>query len=544
MMPATNEPSTEGQFLSPSEAWKSLITLLFGTFIAIEAAAFQGPALPSLSRHFDVPVSYASLILLTYYIGVTVFSPLMGRLSDQVGRKPMVMIGLFVFAASEFLAAVSPNFLFFLAARFLQGIGVACILSVVLASISFMFPRQKRGMPLGVLTFAMAFGAVSGAMIGGLLIDRFGWPSIYWVSGALALAGLLLVAFKLPVLPSTSQNRGFDVLGTVLLFLTISCLLSTSVVMANFGSSYAFAIFGLGVGSGFLLWFSARRTKNPIIDFVVLFQRSFALPALIYLLVLLCFGGCLFTVAFVITDRPGGNASQIGMVNMLVFAVSALASPLGGRLADRFDPRSVLLVLLTVMLIGLLLYSQINASTPLWVIAVITSILGFVTGSKTPAVMKIALYDIPAHKLGSSSGLLSMMRDLGSPAGSGFSLAIYGATMGSILVSSVLDRAAKNGLDVRQWGGALEQAVSSRGKTIDGSLAAEMARLSAPFPELYKSAIADAIGQAMPQVGLSLAALMTIAIFITFLLPKATSRKRANLDIARHAPEPTKTSVH
>ncbi len=544
MTPAADEPSTEGQFLNPGDAWKSLITLLFGTFIAIEAAAFQGPALPALSRHFDVPVSYASLILLTYYIGVTVFSPLMGSLSDQIGRKPMVMIGLFVFAASEFLAAVSPNFLFFLVARFIQGIGVACILSVVLASISFMFPREKRGTPLGVLTFAMAFGAVSGAMIGGLLIDRFGWPSIYWVSGALALLGLLLVAFKLPVLPSTSQNRGFDVLGTVLLFLTIGSLLSISVVMGNFGSLYALALFGLGVGSGFLLWFSSRRTKNPIIDFAVLFQRSFALPALIYLLVLLCFGGCLFTAAFIITDRPGGNASQVGLVNMCVFAVSAFASPLGGRLADRFDPRSVLLVLLTVMLIGLLLYSQINANTPLWVIAVITSILGFVTGSKTPAVMKIALYNIPAHKLGSSSGLLSMMRDLGAPAGSGFSLAIYGATMGSILVSSVLDRAEKNGLDVRQWGGVLKQAVSSRGKTIDESLVAELARLSVPFPELYKSAMADAIGQAMPQVGLSLAAVMIIAIFLTLLLPKATPRNRTNLDVARRTPTSTRAGTH
>src|SRR5690348_15831422 len=119
--------------MPPIKAWKIYSALLFSTFVTLEAAAFQLPAIPTIAAHFRMPVSLAALITLLYYLGVVVLSPIMGRLADHVGRKRMILSGLRIFAIAEFGAAIRPNRSIFLIARLFQGIGVACILPVTLA---------------------------------------------------------------------------------------------------------------------------------------------------------------------------------------------------------------------------------------------------------------------------------------------------------------------------------------------------------------------------------------------------------------------------
>lgn len=143
--------------------WVSFIALLFATFVTIEAAAFQAPVLPSVTQHFSIPVNLAALILISYFIAVAVCAPAMGRLGDQIGRRRMVTIGLVVFGVAEFVAAWAPQFWMFLAARFLQGLGVACIFPAVFSYVNHLFREDQRGMALGVLMFVMTFAPPAAA---------------------------------------------------------------------------------------------------------------------------------------------------------------------------------------------------------------------------------------------------------------------------------------------------------------------------------------------------------------------------------------------
>lgn len=525
MLVSTPGAESSAPTVDSRAAWRIFITLLFGTFVAIEAAAFQSPALSFISRHFGIPVTAAALILLLYYLGATVFAPVMGGLGDQIGRKRMVMIGLGVFAGAEFLAAVSPNFYIFLGARFLQGLGVACILPVVLAMIGQLFPAEKRGLPLGVMAFSMSLGAITGALIAGLLIDNFGWPSIYWVSGGLALVGLVLVALLVPHMPPPVQKRGFDVRGTFLLLLTLGGLLAVPILAGNFGmgSWVALGSLALGLICAVLLWWSCERLASPVIEISLLRQRAFVLPSVIYLLHLLCYGGAVYSLAFIIADRPGGNASQVGFINLFIYGASALAAPLAGRLVDRIDPRKVLICAMAITLFGLVLFAQIRSDTPLWMIAMIATLLGLMTGGKTPAVMKIALGTIPEKKMGRGTGLLTMLRDLGVPAGSSFSLAIYGATVGSRTQAEVLARAEGLGLGT-EWHSALMAAVGSRGRQVEEQLVEVLAQQGLTFADLMGPATGTAISSALPLVGYALAGVMVVALTMACLLPRGKQK--------------------
>jgi MFS family permease len=412
-------------------AWKAYFALLFGTFVTIEAAAFQAPALPRLTLHFGIPINLAALILLMYFLGLTVFSPIMGRLGDQRGRKRVLSIGLLGFTLSEFLAAAAPNFAVFLAARFLQGLSVACILPGIFAYIAHLFPEQRRGMALGIFTMTMTLGAASGGLLGGLLIDRSGWSSIYWLSGILSLVGLLPVAALVPEIRGTQAPTPFDLRGALYLFTSICALLSLPTWVSNFGlsSPYAFVIAAVGTFSLVLLWRSDRRTKAPVIEINILRHRAFALPTLIYWLHMLCFSGTVYALAYFISGRPGGSASLFGFVTLFLYGSSALSAPIAGRLIDKFSPRTITIFSLLGTLTGLATLFTFRMDTPMWIIIGTVCVLGITMGSNSPGLMKLAIGAVPRDRMGAGTGLFSMLRDLAAPTGSSLSLAVFGASL-------------------------------------------------------------------------------------------------------------------
>lgn len=412
-------------------AWKTYLALLFGTFITIEAAAFQAPALPSLTKHFGIPINLAALILMSYFLGLTVFAPIMGRLGDQRGRKRVLLAGLLGFAVSEIAAACAPNFPFFLGARIAQGLSVACILPGVFAYIGHLFPEQRRGMALGIFAMTMTLGAASGGLLGGLLIDRFGWPAVYWISGVLAFIGIVPVALLVPDIRSNQPAAPFDLKGAMYLFATIGALLSLPTWIGNFGatSPYTALIVVTGLLGLTMLWRNGQRVAAPVVEIDILRRPAFALPSAIYWLHLLSFSGVVYALAFFINGRPGGSAAQFGFVTLFLYGSSVLAAPLAGRLVDRIAPRSVTITALAGTLGGLALLLTIRSDTPLWFVIATVCVLGVMMGCNTPAVMKLALGAVPHDRLGAGTGLFSTLRDLGAPTGSSVSLATFSASL-------------------------------------------------------------------------------------------------------------------
>lgn len=503
--------------------WGIYTALLFGTFVTIEAAAFQAPALPSVTRHFGIPVNLAALILILYFLGLTVLAPIMGRFGDQYGRKKILTIGLLVFALAEFAAAWAPTFAIFLTARFAQGFGVACILPGVFAYVTHLFPDQKRGMALGILTFTMTIGAASGGLLGGLLIDRLGWPSVYWISGMLALAGLLPVRLLVPEIRSASPSAAFDYLGAFLLFTTIAALLSLPTWATNFGSSspLTWVIVAVGIASLIALWRHSRSHSSPVIDTGILSRGGFALPSAIYWLHMLFFSGVLYSLAFFINNRPGGTAAQFGFVTLFLYGSGLLSAPIAGRLADRFDPRMLCRMALFGSLVGMLLFIQIEVDTPLWVIIIVVCLLGFAMGTNTPSVMKMAFSDVPPQKMGAGTGLFSMIRDLGSPTGSSFSLAVFGATLAYQTRASVARQTEAFGLDAATID-TIAASATGRVRALPAETLDQLVLAGLEAEPLIHEAATEGLDAALDNVGYLLIVMISVALVLSLRLARAT----------------------
>lgn len=495
--------------------WGGFIALLFSTFVTIEAAAFQAPVLPSVTAHFAIPVNLAALILISYFVAVAVCAPMMGRLGDRHGRRRMVGIGLVVFGVAEFMAAGAPSFWLFLLARFVQGLGVACIFPAVFSYVNHLFREDQRGVALGVLTFVMTCGAASGGLLGGLMIDAFGWRSVYLVSGALALLGLAPLLVWVPEQRGQAEGR-FDRLGALLLLSTIAALLSLPTWAANFGrdSWVTWFIVALGVVSLLWMWRHCGRQVAPILEVSLLKDRRFAIPSAIYWMQMILSSGVVYSLAFFINTRPGGSAAQFGMVTLALYGCTMLASLVAGKLIDRIEPRRVATLSLVGSLVAVILFSRMQTSVSLSAVLLLVGFIGLMMGANTPALMKLALGAVPPHKAGAGSGLFSMLRDLGSPTGSSLALAIFGLSSSFHTRRVAEDTARALGLNTAQ-AAELLQAVTQRGHPISAELAAALAEAGARSEQVLESITVASLGGAINSVGYLLIGLLVVALALT-----------------------------
>lgn len=510
--------------------WGKFLILMVGSFIAIEAATFQAPAMPTIGKHFGISEDATALLVLLYYLGLVVFSPIFGRVADSYGRKKVICLGLSGFIISECAAALAQSFPFLVAARFIQGLSVACILPVVLSYVAYLFPKEKRGLPLGVLVFSMSLGATTGALLGGVLIDAFGWRSIYWTSAAMGALGLLLILWRVPETPPATQRYHLDWLGAVLLLLTVGTLLSVPTWMSKNGifSSEAMISLSLGLCLLAILWRFEKRVISPVFDTQIMGNKDFLLPCLIYLLFLVCHGGAIYSLVFFISGRPDGNASQVGLMNMCLFAASMLAGLVSGKLADRLNERRLIIGVVLLMLGNLLVYTLfLDLSTPLWIIIVLAITLGASQGMKGPVIMKLALSNVPAEKIGAGSGLLTMMRDFGTPAGVSIGLAIFSSTRQSATLSSLEDQATSLGVNNPETLGALKTAFANSSAADLPTLQAALATHNTSFEQLLSVAKLDGLASTLPAVGSILIAVVSLALMLALSLSKSAKRPAA-----------------
>lgn len=345
--------------------WGQFAALVFGSFISIEAMVFQAPAIPSISQHFLLPTYLAGLIILSFYISSTALYPVMGRVADQFGRKRVLLFGMTIFAISEFAAALSPSFSFFLGARVVQGFAVACILPVAIAYIGAIFPPEKRGMATGILSAVQAIASMTGAVIAGYLVQQYGWTIIYWISGVLSIIGFVVI--KVFVEESKGNgSRSLDFLGVFLLILTTGCMLSISTLVKSYGifSHYTLGTLGLGVIAAISLWMAENRISNPIVELSLLKRRLYAMVVIIYLLVVAAFQSFIYSMNFFISSKPGGDVTEVGLFYMVIYGGSAIGGLIFGKLADKLNNKKLVLSILLIPIFTLFIFSFIDTQTP------------------------------------------------------------------------------------------------------------------------------------------------------------------------------------
>lgn len=206
-------------------------------------------ALPALVDAFAAPFLQVQAVVVAYLAAMTVSVVIAGRLGDSRGLKPMLVVGLAVFAIASLLCAIAPNLSLLIGARALQGVGAAFLMTLAMALMRQTANEARVGRAMGLLGTVSALGTALGPSLGGLLIPVAGWRGIFWVQVPLAVLALVLAIRLLPAVPAKAKALSVT-LWSVMTRNLVTNLLVNIVVAAVMMTTLVVGPFYLGIALG------------------------------------------------------------------------------------------------------------------------------------------------------------------------------------------------------------------------------------------------------------------------------------------------------
>lgn len=175
--------------------------LMFITYFIVTISGIgvdlYAPSLPAIANAFSVPDAYSKLTISTYFIGFGVGQLFFGILSDIFGRKPLLILGIFLFAIASFIAPFSPNITLLLILRGVQGIGGAAASALSKTLFADTLKGKKLSVAFSYMSIVWGLGPILAPVIGGYLQFYFDWQANFYFYGIYSGVLLLTLIFFL-----------------------------------------------------------------------------------------------------------------------------------------------------------------------------------------------------------------------------------------------------------------------------------------------------------------------------------------------------------
>ena len=399
---------------------------LLGIFMGAIDTGIVTPARTIIQNDLGVDDSTGVWLLTIYTLAYAASIPVMGKLADRYGRKPIYLVSITLFGLGSLLCGLSSDvgsFGFLIMARAIQAIGGGGIVPIATAEFGTSVPVEKRGMALGLVGGVYGVANIFGASAGSLILDIFGthnWQFIFYVNVPISL---VIIGLGLAFLPNRKAERTskIDLFGiTVLVAMILSLLyglrnldffdLGTSITSVDV---YPFLLAVLVLLP--VLIIAERRAEDPVLNLTY-----FTRPAILTTLGLAFFSGVIL-MGVVFVPQFAENALRIPTGNGGYFVIvlglaSGIGAPLSGTFTDRFGPRVVLAFGVVVSVIASLVGVLWAIPHPSWT-SVLTTLalmglgLGFTIGSPLNYMM---LDHTRPEEANSALATLSLVRSIGT----------------------------------------------------------------------------------------------------------------------------------
>jgi len=391
-------------------------------------------AFPDIVNSFRLPIADIQWVVISYTLTYAALMLVCGRAGDLYGHRGIFLIGCVVSTVAFIGCTIAPTYPLLLAARVLQGTGAALALSCGPALITALYPEDQRTRMLGLYTLVFGLGSAIGPPLGGVLVQQWGWPSVYAfripISGLALLLGLML--------PNNTPRAGgrFDGLGAMLLVAAIAALLVALNQLQRAQNVWLLAalfVLFAALGAGFLL--QQQRAEHPVVELKYFRDADFSLLNIGHVtLNLAAFAVWLF-VPFYLDRISALSITTIGLLLAIPPIGSSIASPIAGWLASRINSRRVAVLGAVAATTG---GALIGLGDGLGAIMLGCLAQGIGLGLYQVAYFDIATATLPVQQRGVAGSLVMMTRTLG---------VVIGATVLTLVFQKLTVSASIGGAD-------------------------------------------------------------------------------------------------
>ena len=399
--------------------WIALFVAAIGSDMATLDSGVIRISLPALGQVFQTNASTIAWVWLIYLLVGSSLMLIMGRVSDAVGRKRLFTYGLFIYGFGMGLCSLAQNLIQLVVFRMIQAVGNAMLIATGNAIITSAFPSEERGKALGIVTTLSGIGMLGGPVLGGLLLDLWGWRSIFYVRAPVVLIGGI-VAWLFLKEPAPPKGAGkFDRLGAITLFLTLASLLLSVNQGQDLGwsSPLVISISLICMLSLFFFIFTELRAAQPVLDLRMFKDRLFSSASVSHLFLHMADTAVSFLMPFYLIQGLGLSASYAGMLLVTMATTRMAVSPLSGRLSDKWKTVYLCTSGLTVVLVGVLLLRSLEADASIGTVLFYLVVTGFGIGLFLSPNTSAIMGSVPSERLGTASAMVGTLRQIGMSIG-------------------------------------------------------------------------------------------------------------------------------
>jgi EmrB/QacA subfamily drug resistance transporter len=394
-------------------------------------------ALPTFARDFRAGTTGIEWVITGYLLSLAVFIPVSGWAGDRFGTKRTFLLALGIFTGGSLLCSLSPNLLCLIGSRVLQGVGGGMLTPVGAAMLYRVFRPDERARVSSILTVPAVLAPASGPLIGGWLLQTFGWRSVFWVNIPIGLAGLVAAFLFLREQRETSPGR-FDPAGFALAAVGLASLLYALAQAGEHGFSGAVIPFGL-IGLSTLVAFIAveLRTSQPMIELRLLRDPLFRLGNAVQFFGFGAQFGTLFLLPLLLQAERGLTPLQSGLTTFPQAIGVMTMAPVAGRIYGRIGPRRMTVFGLTLAGATTLGLLRVDLQTNLWWLRLLMLARGWGFALSLTSMQAATFAVIRSQSMGRGSALYSVTRQVG--------VSLTVALLATVLSSALLANGAAIG---------------------------------------------------------------------------------------------------
>ncbi len=401
------------------------MAVLLTIMMAVLDGTIMNVALPIIAQDQGVSPAHAIWVVTAYQLAIVVSLLPLAALGEAIGFRKVYLSGIAIFGIASFLCAMAPNIEFLTAARVLQGLGGAALMSINGAVMRHIFPQAKLGRAIGWIAMTVSVSAAGGPTIASAILAVASWHWLFLINVPISILAIIVGYFSLPF-NAPSRTR-FDFISAFLNVLTFGGLISA---LGNVGTESDPALIGaqfaMAVIAGAFLVRRQLSKDRPMLPLDLLKLPVFACS----IGSSIC-GFCAQMIAFVTLpfyfhDVLGYSATVTGLLMTPWPLATAVAAPVAGRLADKYSPIRLTGLGMMVFAIGLYAITFVPEGGSYAGIIGALALCGIGFGLFQAPNNRLMLTSAPRDRSGGASGMLSTARLTGQSVGAALAAILIG----------------------------------------------------------------------------------------------------------------------
>ncbi len=385
-------------------------------------ASIVNVSLVTIAESLDSDISGVRWIVLIYLLTITSLIGIGGALGDTYGRKKVFQSGMILFTIGSILCSISPSLYFLIASRAVQAIGAAAIQANGLAIVIYYIRPEHRGRAIGINSLVVASALSVGPVLGGILTELYGWPSIFLINIPIGIIGVIAVHIYIN---ETRRKEGeIDYRGMILFAYTAFAFIC-GILFAFDGYPLAILFTLSSLFTAYKFYKVEEMHPNPMVSISIIKDRQIIAGVLAAIFCYMSINSIIFLLPFYLQEILLLSQSETGVVLVAVPLALILTGVPAGFLAERIKARRLatfgaVIQSMMIGIIGLLLLtiqSDLRLGFLMLLIGITTSFLAVFTNSNGTSVMNAA----PHGSISIVAGAVNLSRNIGFVLGTALS---------------------------------------------------------------------------------------------------------------------------